>query len=394
LLHRSLFVLLVGLFSAVPMPPGASAAIREFPMPGAGPAIISGPDGALWFTKAPFIGSGAIWRITPTGKSTQLLSASNTSYPSITSGPDGAVWFVRYISYAVPAPIPSTGTIVKIGRLTTSGSVSEFSPGPFGARAITAGSDGALWFTTTVQQSSAIGRITTAGSLESFPVPLPPGQADHITGGPDSALWFLYGNMIGRITTRGSASTYRIPAPLAGSSPLEATRDITAGPDGALWFTEEDVRGECAGSRIGRITTAGAVKEFRIPTPNSCPRSIITGPDGALWFTEFDGDKIGRITTAGRVSEFQIRRIRHPLGIAVGRDGALWFTAEDKIVRFTIPRRERCSRLKGRALKRCRVIQRHKKALARCRRISNRKRRAACIRSADRTYHRALARAR
>ena len=55
------------------------------------------------------------------------------------------------------------------------------------------------------------------------------------------------------------------------------------GPDGALWFTEYD------GNKIGRITTAGAVTEFPIPTAGSQPSAMTVGPDGALWFIEDHG---------------------------------------------------------------------------------------------------------
>jgi streptogramin lyase len=80
---------------------------------------------------------------------------------------------------------------------------------------------------------------------------------------------------------------------------------ITTGPDGNLWFTE------AAGNKIGRITPAGSIREF--PLPTTCndsmgcgPAGITAGPDGALWFTETIGNKIGRITPAGRIQEFPL----------------------------------------------------------------------------------------
>ncbi len=39
---------------------------------------------------------------------------------------------------------------------------------------------------------------------------------------------------------------------------------------------------------------------------------ITTGPDGALWFTELI-DQIGRITTAGVITEFPIPTASSPL---------------------------------------------------------------------------------
>src|SRR5260370_1150459 len=47
---------------------------------------------------------------------------------------------------------------------------------------------------------------------------------------------------------------------------------ITAGPDGALWFTELN------GNRIGRITPAGQLREFPLPTAMSGLYSITAGP--------------------------------------------------------------------------------------------------------------------
>jgi S-layer homology domain len=64
---------------------------------------------------------------------------------------------------------------------------------------------------------------------------------------------------------------------------------IVGGPDGNLWFAEFD------NNKIGRITTAGVLKEFLIPTADSGPYGITAGTDGNLWFSEFKGKKIGRV---------------------------------------------------------------------------------------------------
>ena len=140
--------------------------------------------------------------------------------------------------------------------------------------------------------------------------------------------------------------------------------DIAAGPDGNLWFTESP-------AKIGRITTAGVVTEFPIPTAQSLPVGIAAGPDGNLWFTEYDSQPTRsggspppasspssrsrrptadpsasrpvRTATSGspkrtptrsagsrrRASstEFAIPTAGgNPVGIAAGPDGNLWFT--------------------------------------------------------------------
>ncbi len=180
---------------------------------------------------------------------------------------------------------------------------------------ITAGPDGALWFTE--ESGNRIGRITTAGVITEWSIPSGSGYPHGIIAGPDGALWFTesMGNRIGRITTAGVIREWALP--VAGSYPW----DITAGPDGALWFTEY------SGNRIGRITTAGAVTEWELPNPESIAHGITAGPDGALWFTEWGGNRIGRITTSGSVKDWNLPAAgSSPWDIAAGPDGALWFT--------------------------------------------------------------------
>ena len=89
--------------------------------------------------------------------------------------------------------------------------------------------------------NNSVGRITTGGVITSYTDPSINGPYG-ITAGPDGALWFTnVGNYsIGRITTGGVVTNYSDPSinfPLA----------IAAGPDGALWFTNY--------GSIGRITT-------------------------------------------------------------------------------------------------------------------------------------------
>jgi virginiamycin B lyase len=128
------------------------------------------------------------------------------------------------------------------------------------------------------------------------------GGAYGITAGPDGALWFTepYSNQIGRISTGGVMTHF--PAP----TPKSFIQGITAGPDGALWFTEYVAR------KIGRITTGGTITEFSITIPEADPLDIATGSDGSLWFTQnclytvvgCNVADIGRITTDGAITEY------------------------------------------------------------------------------------------
>src|SRR5579871_6645699 len=124
------------------------------------------------------------------------------------------------------------------------GSFSEFatSSSPYGSSApdvITVGPDNALWFTEV--DGNSIGRITTSGSLTEFPIttPIPSGTGSTspkgIALGPDGALWFTEtaGNNVVRITSAGVMTPYSV----GPSSPFLFMEGITAGPGDAMWFT-------------------------------------------------------------------------------------------------------------------------------------------------------------
>jgi streptogramin lyase len=195
--------------------------------------------------------------------------------------------------------------------------LTEFAlPGGSGPRNIVAGSDGNLWFT----HNFGVSRITPNGTTTVFGAA---GQTGGIAAGPDGNVWFTdqNGNQIGRITPAGTVTKFPVPTP--GSEPA----GIGAGPDGNLWFTER------LGTKIGRITPTGTITEFPVPTANSTPWGITGGPDGNVWFTELSADRIGRITPAGAITEFPLpaaTRPATPRSITTGADGNLWFTEMDR----------------------------------------------------------------
>ena len=329
----------------------ATPIIHEYSTSSLPQSITAGPDGALWFTEL----DGQIGRITVAGAIEEFpgpgaIGAAN----GIVTGSDGNLWFTGLnaigrvcTSVNLPAGCAATGIITPYS-VPTGGSE------PLN---ITAGPDGALWFTE--YYGNNIGRINTSGPVPTCPTPVPnpaactastPCFCEYpvpsansfpcgITAGPDGALWFTESgtNQIGRITTSGLTNEYPIlttPSYPYGNYPF----DITAGPDGALWFT-----GLAA---TGRINTSGPVPTCPIPVPNpaACTAStpcfceypvpsaglnlysITAGPDGALWFTDWNSNEIGRITTSGLTNEYPIPTASsHPYGITTGPDGALWF---------------------------------------------------------------------
>jgi streptogramin lyase len=317
-------------------PPKPHISITEFSLPADNFAvtIAAGPDGNLWFTengpnnalmmRAPFGSESAlggpasgpqtqIGRITPTGIITQFpLTDPDIAHIFLTDiapGPDGALWF-------------GVGAGGRIGRITTSGSISEFLiPGRPGSTtdALVAGPDGNLWFSDVNidLNLASIWRVTPSAVFTEFPVPSAPVD---MAVGPDHALWFTESSTdkIGRITTSGAVTEFPLPPP---TTPGSQPEDIAAGPDHALWFTDTTA------GKIGRITTSGAVTEFPLPAAASQPEDIAAGPDGALWFTDPVIHEIGRITTSGTITEFALSKPdRRADSLTLGPHHKIWFT--------------------------------------------------------------------
>ena len=112
-----------------------------------------------------------------------------------------------------------------------------------------------------------------------------------ITAGPDGALWFTNqgDDSIGRITTTGTVTNYT-------DTGIGTPVGITAGPDGALWFTNN------GNGSIGRITTTG--RSPTTPASASAPPGSRPGPTAPCGSPTTHGNSIGRITTTGTVTNY------------------------------------------------------------------------------------------
>jgi streptogramin lyase len=169
--------------------------ITQFPLPSGGTksttpavdAIVSGSDRALWFTDTQ---QGRIWRITTAG-TTAFFTMPHGSPGGLAAGPDGALWTTA----------TSFGQVGdQVTRLTTAGVLTEHPVTADGTNGATLGriasAAGNLWFTgydmTTSRGSiyRATYRPTTGEfTLTRFPFPVTT-EIDGLTAGPDGALWF------------------------------------------------------------------------------------------------------------------------------------------------------------------------------------------------------------
>jgi streptogramin lyase/plastocyanin len=156
--------------------------------------------------------------------------------------------------------------------------------------------------------------LSSNNFTKTFAVPTSMGFPWFEALGSDGNVWFTEQNVakIGRITTAGQITEFHIPSGIRAVG-------IAAGGSGLLWFAN--------GTKIGRITTAGIITEFSLPSGTHDAILIAKGPDGNMWFTDRPGNAIGRITPAGVIKEFLVpTHSANPQGIVAGPDGNLWFT--------------------------------------------------------------------
>jgi virginiamycin B lyase len=232
-----------------------------------------GPDGNVWETDL----RGPIYRISADGVFTQVTEISGGNGIDITTGPDSNLW------------------------LLYGGVGSDFSP------------------------YSRVAKLTTAGDLTSYPITKKGTYHDAITAGPDGAIWFteqagppdeMY--RIGRVTPDGAVTEY-VTGPL-GSDAL-APCAITAGPDGNVWFVRQAVpKSPDRPEEIDRISPSGQITTVA-STSAGC--GIVTGPDGNLWFVDYAGHAVKRITPSGSIGKVADLSGR-PQRMAAGPDGSVW----------------------------------------------------------------------
>lgn len=294
---------LLGVATAVP---ALATQVIEYPVAGSSPnGIVMGPDGALWFTD---VGHNSVDRMLADGTltNTYTIPTNNVLPSEITNGP-GGLWFME-----------GNGLVENIGKITTSGGITEYSSGSGFNLGIAVGPDGNIWFNQ--RDKFSVAKMTPDGQhVTSYLVPAPtPGSADPvgITAGPDGNMWVTdeSQNKVWKVTTNGAFTGYSLPTPNRGAFP------ITVGADNNLWI------GEPSANLIGRMTTAGALTEFPVPTTGGGNAGIALGPDGNVWFTENNANKLAVISPTGAVTEFPIPTTNSlPRRPTAGPDGHVWF---------------------------------------------------------------------
>ena len=230
--------------------------------------ITAGPDGNIWFAEGAAGSDGQIAFITPDGHIEEIVFSSSTAAASgIVTGPDGNIWFTELIANKIwRLELPS--------RNLTSFPIPTENSSP---NDIIVGADGNLWFTE--GGGGKIGRITTSGVITEFGTGLT--LPFSIANGPDGNIWFTqrFTQQIGKITPTGQFTFYPIPS---------TAEQIAPGFGNNLLFTE------FGSNRVAKITTDGVVTESP-EIPNSGPTGIVTGPSRQVWFLGYASNRVYRI---------------------------------------------------------------------------------------------------
>ncbi len=164
---------------------------------------------------------------------------------------------------------------------------------------IVLGPDGNIWIglkEVPRDLHQAIMRVTPGGQRKIYDLHAVMGDSMSFAPGPDGNIWFVGAkNAIGRLSPNGKVRYFKVRA----GDDLQA---ITQGPDGAMWSTSNFGENLGGGGEVIRITPAGRVKRFAIPSTAS---DITIGPDGNLWLG--GSTAVQRLRADGTATQFPMQ---------------------------------------------------------------------------------------
>ena len=246
----------------------------------------------------------------PSITTTETAVPSGNAASRIFAGPDGALWFIS-----------SAGTL---DRITTDGSISEFSIASWNATIACTGPDGAIWIGAQSRQSAslAIIRRNTDGSFTTYPTGTAASSIASLITGSDGNLWFSAQGVLYRSTTSGAVTQQHLKD--SNGNPI-VIQLLVAGPDGAIWFTAFGALGRYD-IASGAVTIYPVLTTFGGAPATDTPGTIVLGPDSRLYFNGigslFSSDAAGNIVTVLKT----IAGLGNaPLTFAP--DGGLWLSA-------------------------------------------------------------------
>ncbi|WP_433799436.1 Vgb family protein [Actinomycetospora sp. CA-084318] len=259
--------------------------------------------GDVW---ASLVYSGRLARLRGDEVTVHDLDAPTSRPSRFTTTPDGSLWCTRTGDHRVDRLVDGTWHGVDTGAGT----------GPYG---VTAGPDGAAWFTAI--EAEAVGRIDpTTEEVTLHPLPVA-GMPAMITAGPDGAVWCTL-NRVGALARLDPASgeVELTHLPDDGCGPVGIAADA-----GGLWFVE------ILAGRVGRLDLDGRLTEHDLPDREAKPHDVVAAADGcvvSLW----GSSGLAHLTGTGTVRALDgLAPDDHPHGLLV-RDDELWVACDSGAV--------------------------------------------------------------
>ncbi len=225
----------------------------------------------------------------------------STDIPTtVAAGPDGSIWFT--IDFGDGVGLVRDG---KLRRVPKAGRNVE----PIG---LGVDSSGAAWLTD--PSKIAVLRVTADGDVKSFPLGTPVARLARLAVAPDGGVWFAESTAFS-ITRLKDGKLQRHEFKSLRGGPY----GVAVGADGTVWATLQ------SGNQLLRITPAGEMSEYDLPTPSAAPTDVAIDRQGNVWVVEFAANKIARFAD-GKFTEYPLPKDKGaPSGLTVTSDGAVWF---------------------------------------------------------------------
>ncbi len=233
--------------------------------------------------------------------------ATGAQARGIAEDSSGALWITNTSSNSI-SKVQLDGTTITYASAIAS---------PF---EIAAGSDGNMWFTSSV---NLVGLITPEGAIQAFDAGNPTWS---IALGPDGNMWFTMRNAnparVGKITPSGAITTYE-----TGGEQFDF---ITAGPEGSnRMYVASATTGD-----LGIIQMNGQFSAITGP-PGSTRSTDIALINDQIWFVPVQANGTAKLTRLINDSGFvQVENaaLSSPFYIGEGFDGTMWVVNSNQTI--------------------------------------------------------------